>query len=416
MSALCGWRTDHAAANEWRYPMSGPLDGVTVVAIEQAVSGPLATRHLADLGARVIKIERIDGGDFARDYDDAVNGLASHFVWLNRGKESLTVDFRDAQGRAIVDDLLASADVFLENMGTEAAKRAGLHPDQLIASYPELVSCEISGYGAGGAYEGKPAYDLIIQAEAGSIAVTGRPGALAKPGIAIADIGAGMYAFSSILAALLEKRTTGQGRAIAISMFDTVVEWMGYSMYNVGYSGREQTPFGIGTQAITPYGAYTTADGRQIVAGVQNEREWSRLCLEVIDRPDLLEDEALVTNSGRLERREELDAACSAAFATMTLDDAQLKLDRARIANGVVRPVSEVLTHPQLVTRDRHQTVGTPNGPITATLPVPVVDGWTMRMGDIPALGEHTDAILAELGRSPAQVRELRDASIVGGA
>lgn len=394
--------------------MPGPLDGVTVVSLEQAVSAPIASRHLADLGARVIKIERVGTGDFARQYDSEVLGMSCHFTWLNRSKESIALDIRSAQGQAILESLIARADVVLQNMGTGAAGRAGLSPAQLVQRFPQLIACEISGYGRGGVYTDRPAYDLTIQAETGSIAVTGKPGDLAKPGVAIADIGAGMYAYSSILAALYERTHTGKGRAIDVAMFDVLTDWMGYSLNYTGYSGKEQVPFGIGTQAICPYGAWTTADGRQVVAGVQNEREWERLCTEVIDRPDLVEDPNLSSNAQRVDRREYVDEACADGFARLTFTEAQRRLDSARIANGLVRKVSEVWDHPQITQRDRTYAVPSPAGDLIGIKPVAVTDGWERIPGPIPAVGANSREILIELGFDEASTAELVAQQVIG--
>jgi itaconate CoA-transferase len=391
-----------------------PLDGITVVAVEHAVAGPVATRHLADLGARVVKVERVGTGDFARGYDDIVLGQACHFVWLNRNKESIELDISRPDGRAVLDRLIGQADVFLQNIGGPAARRAGIDAATVAARYPAVVAVEISGFGDGGPYADRPAYDLIVQAETGSIAITGTPGALAKPGVAIADIGAGMYAVNSVLAALYERKSTGAGRAISVSMFDVVAEWMSYSLYYSRFAGVDPEPLGIGTQAIVPYSAYPTSDGRQVVLGVQNEREWQRLCREVIGRPDLAEDKSLEGNGRRLKHREQIDRACAAAFGAMTLTEAQRRLDAARIANGVVRTVAEVVTHPQLIERGRYTTVETPAGPVPAIYPPPIVDGWSPAMREVPALGQHTESLLAEAGYSPQEIASLRSAAVIG--
>lgn len=394
--------------------MTGPLTGVTVVAVEQAVAGPIATRHLADLGARVIKIERPGTGDFARDYDDIVLGQACHFVWLNRNKESVEIDIGSSAGRNILEELLCRADVFLQNIGPGSAQRLGLTADAVTSRHPHIVAVEISGFGVDGPYAGQPAYDLIVQAETGSIAITGRPGVLAKPGVAIADIGVGMYAYSTILAALYERRASGRGRAIRVNMFDTLIEWMAYSLYFARYSNTDPQPFGIGTQAIVPYAAYQTADDRLVVLGVQNEREWERFVRDILDQPEMLEDSTLQGNANRVKNRTRVDAACAQAFATMTLSDALVRLDRARISHAAVRSVSEVLGHPHLVERDRSRRVDTPAGPIDAYLPPFDVDGWTPSMGPVPALGEHTAPILHWLGYSETHIEQLADDAIIG--
>jgi itaconate CoA-transferase len=391
-----------------------PLEGFTVVAIEQAVAGPIASRHLADLGARVIKVERPEGGDFARDYDHVVKGMASHFVWANRNKESLALDIKSEEGREVLESLLSRADVFLQNLGPGAAERAGLSAAQLVARYPRLVACDMSGFGVGGPYAEKRAYDLIVQAETGSIAITGTPGAPAKPGVAVADIGAGMYAYSTILAALLDRERTGKGRAIQISMFDANIEWMNYSLYFVGYGGGDHVPHGVGTQAISPYGAYPTRDGKKVVVGVQNEREWRRLGEQVLDRPDLVVDPSLNSNGKRVAQRERVDRECAAAFAEMSLEQALELLDAAGIANGLLRSVPEVLEHPQLEARGRWREIDSPVGPLRALLPPPIVDGWEPRMDPVPALGEQTAPILAELGYAPDVVAGMQARGVAG--
>ncbi|MEV5559256.1 CaiB/BaiF CoA-transferase family protein [Nonomuraea wenchangensis] len=395
--------------------MTGPLDGVKVVALEQAVSLPFATRHLADLGARVIKIERVGGGDFARDYDHEVRGLGSHFVWVNRNKESLALDFKDPQGRAVLDELIAGADVVAQNLAPGTAERMGLTAEKLCARHPRLVACDISGYGEGGPYATKRAYDLLVQAEAASIATTGWPDRPAKPGIPIADLTAGIYAYSSILAALYERERTGRGRAVKVSLFDAIAEWMGYTIYFTQYSGRRHEPNGISHPSLSPYEAFGTADGRLVVLGVQNDREWARLAVEVLGRPDLVTDPRYATGPGRTRHRADVTAVCAETIGKLTLDEAIQVLDAAGIACGRVNHADELVAHPQLEARERWRDVDSPAGPIRALLPPPISDGWEPRMDAIPAVGQHSRAILSELGRSPAEIDQLVERGVLGG-
>jgi itaconate CoA-transferase len=384
-----------------------PLNGVTVVALEQAVSAPFATRQLADMGARVIKVERVGEGDFARHYDTEVRGMASHFVWVNRGKESLAIDFKEQAGRAILDELIAAADVVVQNLAPGAADGLGLSARKLTARYPSLVACDISGYGESGPYATRRAYDLIVQAESASITTTGWPGQPAKPGIAIADVTAGLYAFSAILAALYERERTGRGRAISVSLLDAMAELMGYSIYFTAYSGRRHEPNGISHPSLSPYEAFDTADGRKVVVAVQNDREWARLADKVLRRPHLAEDPRFATTPARTAHRDEVTRICAAAFEELTLPEAIEELDAAGIACGRVNYPEELLEHPQLAARQRWQQVASPVGPLRALLPPVVADGWDPRMGRIPDVGEDTRAILARLGRDDAEIERL---------
>ncbi|NDJ88034.1 CoA transferase [Mycolicibacter kumamotonensis] len=394
--------------------MAGPLDGVTVVALEQAVSAPFASRQLADLGARVIKIERVGDGDFARAYDDEIRGMASHFVWVNRNKESVALDFTVPSGRAVLDELIASADVFVQNLAPGTAERMGLSAAQLVATHPRLIACDVTGYGEGGPYAAKRAYDLLVQAESASIATTGWPDRPAKPGIAIADLSAGMYAFSSVLAALYERERTGRGRAISISMFDAICELMGYSIYFTSYSGRTHTPNGISHPSLSPYEAFETADGRKVVVGVQNDREWARLATRVLGRPELAEDPRFATGPARTAHREQVTALCGQVLARMTLEEAIEALDNAGVACGRVNLPNELIEHPQLEARRRWRDVDSPVGPIRSLLPPPVSPGWDLRMDRIPDVGDSTVAILKELGRIDSEIDDLKRAGVVG--
>jgi itaconate CoA-transferase len=392
----------------WRAIISNPLDGVSVVAFEQAVAAPLCTRHLADLGADVVKIEHPEGGDFARDYDDAVKGLASTFVWLNRNKRSVTLDAKNPAGRAVLDRLLARADVVVQNLAPGAAARLGVDAASLTARYPRIVAVDMSGYGTGGPFEHKRAYDLLVQSEAGSCAITGRPGEWAKPGIPVADVGSGVYALSSVLAALLARARTGRGAAISVSMFDTVAEWMGSALNYTMYTGLEREPNGLSSPTVAPYGAYPTADGHTLVLGTTNDKEWQRFALELLERPDLAADERYATNTRRCERRAELDEVVAAWTARHPLGELRARADAAGIGNARVNSVPDLIEHANLEQRDRWRDVDSPAGPIRALLPPFTSPAWAPRMDGVPALGEHTGAVLDELGFTPDEVLALR--------
>jgi itaconate CoA-transferase len=396
-----------------RAASAGPLAGITVVTLEQAVSAPLCSRTLADLGARVIKVENPRSGDFARDYDDVVQGLAAHFVWLNRGKESVALDLKDARGRGLLDRLLVGADVLVSNLAPGATTRLGIDPDQLARRHPHLVSLEISGYGTGGPLSGKRAYDLLVQAESGACATTGWAGAPAKPGPPMADACTGLYGAITILAALQERARTGRGTTAAVSMFDTMAELMGYSLTYTRYSGTEQEPVGMGSPAVAPYSAYPTSDGRTVVLGTTNDAEWQRLAT-MIGRADLAADERFLRNPDRVIHRELLDAAVGAWCATLSLDEVQDAADRAGIGNSVYNTPAEVVAHPHLAARDRWQTIDSPVGPLTALLPPPVLADRPLAMGPVPALGQQTEAVLSELGLTPDEIAELRAAAVIG--
>ena len=394
-------------------PGARPLEGLLVVGLEQAVSAPIATRHLADMGARVVKVENPRGGDFARYYDDAVGGMAAHFVWVNRGKESLTLNLADPRGAAVLERLLSRADVLIQNLAPGAASRRGFAAEQVCARHPRLIAVDISGYGEGGPLSHKRAYDLLVQSEAGSCAVTGGPGQPAKAGIPLADIGSGMYALTSVLAALYARHTTGRGSAISVSMFDSVAEWMGYPInYTMG-TGIEQEPAWVGSPAVSPYGSYPTGDGQTVVLGTTNDNEWQRLARTVLNRPDLADDPELATNSGRVRGRARIDEAIRAWTTSVTLKEAQDVLDAAGLGNARLNSVQDVIDHPHLAARNRWREVKTPTGVTRAVLPPPVTADWEPPMGPVPALGEHTDAILTELGYSQAEIEEWRREGVV---
>jgi crotonobetainyl-CoA:carnitine CoA-transferase CaiB-like acyl-CoA transferase len=390
-----------------------PLSGITVVTLEHAIAAPLATRHLADFGARVIKVERPETGDFARGYDERVRGLASHFVWTNRSKESLTLDLKHPESLAILKRLvLERADVLVQNLAPGAAARLGLSYESLSAEKPSLIVCDISGYGSDGPYRDKKAYDLLIQSEAGFVSVTGTRDGTAKAGISVADIAAGMYAYSNILVALLEVRKTGRGRHIDVSMLESLVEWMSYPLYYAfdGAAPPERT--GASHATIYPYGPFPAGDGKTVMLGIQNEREWSAFCEKVLGRPELADDARFASVSKRASARDILQPILLEAFSRLSGEELVRRLDAAQIANARVNDMREVWDHPQLRARARWLEVDTPAGPVAAPVP-PGVPGREARMGPVPALGEHTDAILAELGLTPERIAGLRAAKAI---
>jgi itaconate CoA-transferase len=393
------------------------LDGITVVTLEHAIAAPFCTRQLADLGARVIKIERPGVGDFARGYDERVRGLASHFVWTNRSKESLTLDVKHTDAAAILAALVARADVLVQNLAPGAAARLGLSYEALSPKHPRLIVCDISGYGNYGPYRDKKAYDLLIQSESGFLSITGSPEAPAKAGCSIADIAAGMYAYSNILAALLERAQTGRGKAIDVSMLESMVEWMTYPLY-YAYDGADPPPrAGAAHATIYPYGPFPAGDGKIVMLGLQNEREWAIFCDKVLGAPALAADERFASNSKRTVAREALRAIIVAAFASLTAAQVIERLDAAGIANARMNDMHEVWSHPQLQARERWIEVDTPVGRIPALLPpgaTPGADASTApRMDPIPALGAHTNAILRELDYDDAAIRGLRAAKAI---
>lgn len=375
-----------------------PLAGVLVVSCEQAVAAPLASRQLADLGARVIKVERPGGGDFARRYDRTVHGLSSHFVWLNRSKESITLDLKDPADRAVLQELIERADVFVQNYAPGAAERLGLGADQLRAGRPELIHCSISGYGTTGPMRDAKAYDLLVQAETGLVSITGTEDAPAKSGIPAADIAAGMYAFSAVLAALYHRATTGEGATLHVNLFDSLMEWMGYPLYYTRYGGTQPRRTGTSHAAIAPYGTYRAGDGTAVVLSVQNEREWQRFCAIVLDQPGLAALPAFATQEDRVARRAELDARIDAALSGLDGGELRRRLEAAGIANARQRELADVINHPQLLDRGRWTSVDTPAGPVQALQPPIEWSGTGARMDPVPAAGEHTRAILAEIG------------------
>lgn len=396
---------------------TGPLAGITVIAMEQAVSAPMCTRVLADFGARVIKIENPKGGDFARDYDDVVLGQAAHFVWANRGKESVTLNLKSPAGMEVLHRLLDGADAFVSNLAPGATARLGLGPADLRERHPQVIPVEIDGYGPGGPLSDKRAYDLLVQAESGSCAATGYPGMPAKPGAPVADITTGLYSALSIMALLLGRVRTGSTEAapaVAVSLFDTMTDIMGYQLTYTQHSGIDQEPLGMSSPAVAPYGSFGTRDGQTVVLGTTNDREWQRLAREIIERPDLADDPRFATNTDRCRHRDELNAAIESWCAQHDLDDIQRTADAAGIGNSRYNKPSEVIAHPHLKARDRWRQVDTPNGEIAALLPPPVISGVELGMGAVPGLGQHTDAVLGEFGYSAVELDEMRGEGAIG--
>jgi formyl-CoA transferase len=376
---------------------AGPLAGTLVVALEQAVAVPFATRQLADLGARVIKIERPGRGDFARDYDAAAGeGMSSWFVWLNRGKESVVLDLKTGHGRAALDALIARADVFACNLAPATIGRLGLAAGDLAGRHPRLVACQLSGYGDDGPYAGRKAYDLLVQAEAGVLAVTGSPEEPAKAGISVADIAGGMYAYSGILAALLRRAQTGRGEALRVSLFGALAEWMSHPLLFTSLTGRPPRRTGARHASIVPYGSYATADGDEILIGVQNEAEWARLCTDVLGLPGLAADERFSGNQRRMANREEVEGHLRAAVTALPTGELLARLERAQVAYASVKEVADVLGHPQLAGQWTPVAAGERQVPM---LPPPVWHGgFGPSLRPVPRLGEHTGAVLAEFG------------------
>jgi itaconate CoA-transferase len=378
-----------------------PLSGITVLGLEQAIAAPLCTRHLADLGARVIKVEQPGSGDAARHYDDVVRGLASHFVWLNHGKESAALDLTSEADLEVFTRLLKRADVLVSNLAPGALGRLGLAPGTLAERYPRLIVADISGYGQGGPLDHKRAYDLLIQAEGGACSITGLPGQPAKPGIPIADIGTALYAYSGILAALYQREHTGRGAVIPIAMLDVVGEMMGFAINQVLHAGTAPEPVGMGSPAVAPYSAYPTADGQTAVLGTTSDREWRRLTRDLLGRPELAEDPRYARNADRVRHRAELDQLMRDWCAQYDLAEIQRRADEAGIGNARLNGVRELAGHEQLAARHRWHQVDSPVGPLPALLPPGLARDWTAVTGRVPALGQDTDAIRAEVGLPP---------------
>ncbi|GED96073.1 CaiB/BaiF CoA transferase family protein [Gordonia crocea] len=378
--------------------LARPLEGITVVAVEQAIAAPLATRHLADLGARVIKVEQPGQGDTTRHYDSTVRGMAAHFVWLNHGKESAALDLTTAADRALFDRLLGAADVFVANLAPGALDRLGLGVDEVARAYPRLIVADISGYGKGGPYDHRRAYDLLVQSEGGSCSITGTTGHPAKSGIPVADVGTALYVYSTVLAALYERERTGRGGVIEVAMLDVVAEFMGFALNQTIHTDVAPEPVGMGSAMVAPYGAYPTADGQTAVLGTTNDREWQRLCA-MLARPDLAEDPRLAHNGDRICHRDELDGVLGDWCSTRTLAQIQAAADGAGIGNARLNGVADLVEHPQLRARGRWRDVGTPAGPVPALKPPALARHWDVVNGEVPALGADTERLRAEFGQ-----------------
>ncbi|MEU6180108.1 CaiB/BaiF CoA transferase family protein [Streptomyces coeruleorubidus] len=390
-----------------------PLAGVTVVSLEQAVAAPYATRQLADLGARVIKVERPGGGDFARRYDTTVRGNSSYFVWLNRSKESLTLDLKDPRGREILYELLDGADVFVQNLAPGAAGRLGLDAATVTGRRPGLIPCTISGWGTTGPWADRKAYDLLVQCQTGLVSLTGTPEGTARTGISVADIAAGMYAYSGVLTALYTRAVTGEAHAVEVSLFEALAEWMGQPAYYTRHGGTQPPRLGTQHATIAPYGTYEAADGKEVLFSIQNEREWAALCTEFLGRPELAGDPRFATASDRVAHREELNTIVAARFARSGSEEILKDLEAAGIACAGVNDVAAFLDHPVLAARDRWTEVAVPGATVEALLPPADLAGLPARMDPVPAIGEHTGSILAELGRTDEEVAALRADGVV---
>ena len=386
-----------------------PLDGTLVVSLEQAVAAPFATKQLADLGARIIKVERPGPGDFARAYDTTLDGLSAYFAWLNRGKESLTLDLKQPQAIAIMHQLLERADVLVQNLAPGAVDRLGLGWEAVTGRYPRVICCDISGYGDRGPYREKKAYDLLIQAEAGLMAVTGVADSPARVGVSIVDICSGMYAYSGILSALLQRGRTGKGSRVEVSMFEALGEWMTQPLYYAKY-GKSIARTGTDHSNIWPYGSFRTGDGKSVMLAIQNEREWASFCKTVLEQPGVAADPRFASNAARVQNREALGTVLGTVFGALTAEQLVGRLDRANIANSRRNEVAEVVDHPQLKARDRWRTMGSPVGPVPTLLPPATHSDFDPVLNPVPAVGEHTDVILGELGLSSADIASLRSA------
>jgi itaconate CoA-transferase len=384
-----------------------PLDGITVVSLEHAIAAPFCTRQLADLGARVIKVERPGSGDFARGYDERVKGLASHFVWTNRSKESLTLDVKHAEAGTVFARLLAKADVLVQNLAPGAAARLGLSFEALHEKYPRLIVCDISGYGDSGPYRDKKAYDLLIQSESGFLSITGTPDEPSKAGCSIADISAGMYAYSNILAALIQRGRTGEGSRVEVSMLETMAEWMSYPLYYAIDGAAPPPRSGAAHATIYPYGPFAAGDGKVVMLGLQNEREWAIFCDKVLLQPELTTDQRYITNLKRTAARAEIKALVEQAFSGMNAEQVLARLDAAGIANAHVNDMHDLWQHEQLQARGRWVEIDSPAGRLPALLPPGLPSTMEARMDAVPALGQHTHSILAELGYAADDIARM---------
>lgn len=387
-----------------------PLQGITVVSLEQAVAAPFATRQLADLGARVIKVERPGPGDFARGYDKTVKGLSSHFVWTNRSKESITLDLKHEEAKKVLDKLLSEADVFIQNLAPGAVDRLGFSAQELQKKYPKLIICSISGYGSFGPYTNKKAYDLLIQCEAGLVSVTGTEETPSKAGISIADIAAGMYTYTGVLTAIISRYKTGKGAIIEVSMLEALAEWMGYPLYYSAYGKSEPQRTGASHATIYPYGPFKAGDQKMVFLGIQNEREWVQFCEEVLKKSEIAGDERFNNNSNRVANKDALKAIIETVFQNMDSDAIIDSLERAKIANARLNTVTELVDHPQLQARNRWREVDSPVGMLKALLPPVTSDEFDTVMNPVPAVGEHTAAILEEFGFDYEEMRPYTEA------
>ncbi|MGA1220382.1 MAG: CaiB/BaiF CoA transferase family protein [Ilumatobacteraceae bacterium] len=393
--------------------MKAALNGITVLALEQAVAVPFATRQLADLGARVIKVERPVEGDFARHYDTRVKGLSSYFAWLNRSKESLALDLKSAEAQTVVRQLASSTDVVVQNLSPGATTRLGLSSHELRELNPRLITVDLTGYGNGGPLEDRKAYDLLIQAEAGLLSVTGSASEMVRAGISVADIAGGMYVYSAVLAALVHRGTTGEGTAIEVSLFDALIEWMGHPINYGLYTGEGPVRAGDSHPSIYPYGSFAAANGR-VQFGIQNQREWEAFCAQVLQRPEVVTDSRFATNDDRHSHRSDLAAVIEEAFETLTVSEVAHLLDEAGIANGRVNSISDVIDHPNLVERDRWRTIESAGGTIRTLRPPAIMHGHDEPIGPIPSVGQHTADILRELGYSDDRISELAASGSIG--
>ncbi|MEU6541451.1 CaiB/BaiF CoA-transferase family protein [Streptomyces sp. NPDC047000] len=395
-------------------PAALPLAGITVVSVEQAVAAPFATRQLADLGARVIKVERPGGGDFARRYDTTVHGESSYFVWLNRSKESVTLDLKTDPGRTVLEQLLAKADVFVQNLAPGAAARMGLDAKALAERFPALIPCAVTGYGSTGPWAERKAYDLLVQCQTGLVSLTGNEHGPARVGVSVADIAAGMYAYSGILTALFTRATTGVARAVEVSLFEALAEWVSQPAYYTRFGGTQPPRIGTQHATIAPYGAYTAADGKDLLFTVQNEREWAALCERFLNRPELVEDPRFASTADRVAHRDELDTIVAARLGELDSAEAMSLLDGIGIANAGVNDIEDFLGHPVLEERGRWREIPIPGGTaVPALLPPVDLAGVTPRMDGVPAAGRHTAEILAELGYHTAEIEDLRDRHVI---
>jgi itaconate CoA-transferase len=390
-----------------------PLSGLTVVTLEQAVAAPYCSRQLAEQGARVIKIERPEVGDFARGYDQMVKGQSGYFLWLNRNKESLALDVKKAEAKPILSKLIAKADVFIQNLAPGAAKRLGLGAEELLAQHPRLIVCDISGYGDSGPYAKKKAYDLLIQSEAGILSVTGTRESPAKVGVSLTDIGTGMYAYSGILSALFKRERSGKGTRVEVTMFEAMVEWMNHPLMYEHFGNVTMQRYGTDHAIIVPYGRFTAGDGKDVMFGIQNEREWASFCAKVLEQPALATDPRYNNNSKRNAARDELIALITQAFSSMTAEQVVARLDAADIANARLNTPIEVWHHEQLKARGRWREVDTLAGQIEALLPPVTTAGYEVRMDAVPAVGEHTNLVLRDIGYSDAEISALRENGVV---